>query len=182
MSTKMTKEMEDNIKNYASQIKTMESFVDAVRLNQGQFIGGEGNIALLNMIREVFQNSIDELVKKDSPCTWVSIIYDQRTYTTTVEDNGRGLPFDNIIRIYTDQYTSSNYDKRDGEYASGQHGVGSKVTCALSSLFTAESNILGESRYIEFHDGKPWKHGEKPIPILVIRNIFINYDVHRWTE
>jgi len=161
--SKMTKEMEDNIKNYASQIKTMETFVDAVRLNQGQFIGGEGNIALLNMIREVFQNSIDEMVKKDSPCTWVSLTYDQRTYTTIVEDNGRGIPFNNIIRIYTDQYTSSNYEKKEGEYSSGQHGVGSKVTCALSTIFTVASYILGEARYVEFHDGKPWKDGEKVI-------------------
>lgn len=155
--------MEENIKNYASQIETIDDFVEVVRKMPGMYIGSRGNKGFLNMVREIFQNSVDELEKEASPCTWINVIYDERTHTTTVEDNGRGIPFDAMIRIYTSQHTSSNYTKKEGEFSSGLHGVGSKVTNALSQWFTVESYILGEARRVEFIEGKP-KSEPKVIP------------------
>ena len=71
-----------------------------------------------------------------------------------------------MIRIFQSQHTSSNYEKKKGEYASGLHGVGAKVTNALSSYFKIESynSITGEGRVVEFKDGYPWDKGEKVIP------------------
>lgn len=156
--------MIENIKNYADSIKTIEEFVDAVRQNPGQFIGYLRNKGFINMIREILQNSIDELVKKDSPCTHIKVSYDERNHTVIIEDNGRGLPFGHIIRILTSQNTSSNYIKKEGEFSSGLHGVGSKVTNALSDVFIVDSYILGDARHIEFYDGKPWDKGEVQVP------------------
>lgn len=76
----------------------------------------------------------------------------------------RGIPFDNIIRIFTREHTSSNYTKKEGEFSSGRHGVGSKVTNAVSRFFYVESYILGDARRVEFYDGKPWEKGEVKIP------------------
>lgn len=157
-------DMEQKIKEYAEQIKTLEDFVAAVRKMPGMYIGMIGNRGFLNMIREIFQNSIDELIKKDSPCDYIMLTYDERSHITTVEDNGRGIPFGLMERIYASQHTSSNYEKKPGEYSSGLHGVGAKVTNALAEFFYVESFILGDARRIEFHDGKPWKKGEIKIP------------------
>ena len=135
----------------------------AVRQNPGQYIGYLKNKGHLNMFREIFQNSLDELMKNDSPCTYINVSYDERNHTAIVEDNGRGIPYNNIIRVFTSANTSSNYVKKEGEFSSGLHGVGSKVTNALSSIFTVYSYILGEGRYVEFNDGRPWDKGEVPV-------------------
>lgn len=160
----MSKDMLDNIKNYGNEIRTLKDFVTAVRQNIGMYIGSKGNKGLINMWREILQNSFDEMNKDSSPCDMIWVHYDESTFTLTVEDNGRGIPFNNIIRIFEDQHTSSNYDKKLGEYSSGLHGVGAKVTNALSSKFIVESYVLGEARRVEFTDGYPWDKGEKKIP------------------
>lgn len=155
MTKKEIAEMEANIRNYSNEIKTIEDFVEAVRRTIGQYLGYVGNKGFMNMVREILQNSIDELMKSDSPCNHIKVSYDERNNMVGVLDNGRGLPFPDIIRIFTAQHTSSNYVKKAGEFSSGRHGVGSKVTNAASSTFTAYSYILGEARMVEFIDGKP---------------------------
>ena len=161
---KMTKEMIDNIKNYGDEIVTLKDFITAVRQNVGMYIGSKGNKGYINMAREIIQNSFDELIKVDSPCDCIIISFDERSCTLIVEDNGRGIPFGNIIRIFENQHTSSNYTKKKGNYSSGLHGVGAKVTNALSKKFIVESYILGEARRVEFNDGYPWDKGEAIIP------------------
>jgi len=160
----MSKEMIDNIKNYGSQIETLEDFITAVRKRPGTWLTGIGDPGFIGMIREIVQNALDEINKIDSPCDRVWISYDERTLSVVIEDNGRGIPFDNIIRIFTSEFTSSNYNKKKGDYSSGLNGVGGKVTNALSSKFVVESYILGKARKVEFTDGYPWKKGEVEIP------------------
>lgn len=153
-------QMRENILNYNEQIQTIASFVEAIRKTIGMYAGRRGNRGFKNIIREVFQNSIDEMIKHDSPCNWIRVYYSELDHQVTVEDNGRGIPFDNIIRVFTQQHTSSNYSKKPGEFSSGMNGVGAKVSNALSSKFIVESYVLGEGRRVEFYDGKPWDKGE----------------------
>ncbi len=162
----LTQEQIENIKNYGDEIHTLKDFVEAVRKRPGMYIGPIGNRGFINMVREIFQNSYDELNKDSSPCDSVIISFDERTFTVIIEDNGRGIPFGHIIRIFQNQHTSSNYEKKKGEYSSGHHGVGAKVTNALSKFFKIESynSILGEGRVVEFKDGHPWNKGEVKIP------------------
>lgn len=152
-----------SIQEYAKLIKTIHVFADAVRQNPGQFIGYLRNKGFKNMYREIYQNSIDELIKTSSPCNEVKVFFDERDNSVMIEDNGRGIPYNNIIRIFTEEHTSSNYTKKKGEYSSGLHGVGGKVVNALSSIFTVDSYILGEGRHVEFFNGIPWKEGEQVI-------------------
>lgn len=160
----LSKDMIDNIQNYGDQIRTLKDFVTAVRKRPGMHIGSIGNPGFINMIREILQNALDELNKPSSPCTETSLSFDEKNQMVICEDNGRGIPFDHIIEIFEKEYTSSNYDKKPGEYSSGLHGVGAKVTNALSSKFIIESFILGKARRVEFNEGYPWDQGEKEIP------------------
>ena len=152
----MNRSMVDNIKHYSEQIKTMESYTDAVRETVGQYLGYKGNKGFINMIREIFQNSVDELMKDTSPCDEIWLNYDEKTKSVICIDNGRGIPFNDMIRVFTNPHTSSNYSasKKPGEFSSGRHGVGSKVVNAVSEFFIVESYILGEARKVSFVDGK----------------------------
>lgn len=151
------------INDYGSEIKTLSNFADAVRRTPTQFIGYLGNRGHINMIREILQNSMDEVEKQESPATEIWITYNEDNKQFICLDNGRGLPFKDMIRIFSSEHTSSNYEKKKGEFSSGRHGVGSKATNALSSIFEATSYICGEysitgkpdARYISFQFGKP---------------------------
>ena len=160
----MSDEMIHNIESYANEIVTIEDFVSVVRQNPGYHLGAKGNKGYKNMCREIAQNGFDELDKVASPCTELWITFDERNHGFQVIDNGRGLPHGNIIRIITNPNTSSNYTKKKGEYSSGLHGVGAKVTNAMSSKFIVESYILGKAKRVEFTEGIPWKKGEVDIP------------------
>lgn len=159
VEVKLTDEQIKAINDYGAQIKTLGSFVEAVRKMPGVYIGHKGIHGFVNMFREVFQNSFDELVRVISPCDCIWITYDERTHTVIIEDNGRGIPFSHVIRIFSKEHTSANYNKVPFDYTSGTHGVGAKVTNALSKKFIVESYILGEARRVEFNDGIPWNKG-----------------------
>lgn len=88
----LNEQMINNINNYADQIKTFEKFYEAVRQNPGQYIGYVGNKGFINMVREIFQNSVDEMMKHDSPANYIEMIFDERTHTVVVSDNGELLP------------------------------------------------------------------------------------------
>ena len=161
----LTPEMIQNIEQYGDQIITLDNFVKVVRQNPGYQLGSIGNKGIQNASREVWQNSFDEMDKKDSPCTWVKITFDERTCGFTTEDNGRGIPFGDMLRVFSDPNTSSNYVKKPGEYSSGLHGVGAKVTNAVSRVFIIESyRYTGEGRRLEFYEGYPWDKGEVKVP------------------
>lgn len=162
---KLTKQMIENINSYSDEIITLEDFVEEVRENIGMYIGDKGNTGFINIIREILQNSIDEMLKASSPCQMVILSYDENTRTVIVQDDGRGIPFTDLVRIYTSQHTGSNYNKKKGEYSSGKHGVGAKVTNALAEEMIVKSHILGEGRKIRFCNGHVSKEG-----IEVIKN------------
>ena len=158
---KLSDDMKQNISGYKNEIKTIHSFVDAVRKTVGQYLGYNDTRGHINMIREIGQNAFDEMIKIDSPCHEIWVEYNEKTMWTSVRDTGRGIPHDNMARIFATQHTSSNYVKKPGEYSSGRHGVGSKVTNACSEKFIAESYLYtGEARRIEFNDGHPWSNSK----------------------
>ena len=152
----ITEEQKLAIDNYGQRISTLKDFVAACRKRPGHMIGPLGGPGLLNMIREIFQNAIDQMMEPESPCNWFSLQYDERTLEVIVEDNGMGFPFDDILRIFTKEYTSKNYEKQPFHYSSGLHGVGAKVVNALSTYMCVESyRYDGKAIKIEFQQGYP---------------------------
>ena len=155
-SKKITKELEDKILKYQDKFETMENFVDIVRKMPGMYIGPIGNQGFLNMIREILQNALDEFLRScrgESICTMVYLSYDERTHTVIVEDNGNGIPHKVMVNAYTKSHTSTNYTKVKGQYTSGMHGLGAKVTAALTSKMEVESCILGKGKKLTLIDG-----------------------------
>lgn len=153
----LSKEMMDNIAAYSGEIRTEENFLNAVRLRPGMYIGPRGAAGLLNMGREVWQNAIDQLVYKKSPCDMIWISYDERDNRFIVMDNGLGIPFDDMIRVYTVAHTSKNYKKVEGsgDYSAGLNGIGAKATNALSEMFKVTSYMYtGKAKEVVFRKGK----------------------------
>ena len=167
MTTKhqLSKEQEEIVKSYADKIKTIELFVDSVRKNPGEYLSSIGNEGWMNCVREVFQNSVDEMSRPISFCDMVAITYYEGSHRCVVEDNGRALAPDIINRVFTREHTSTNFEKAKGEYPSGLHGVGSKCVNAVSSRFSVYSYYLGKCYTMEFSEGKPTRKYKNGLPL-----------------
>lgn len=165
MAVELTKEQKLAIENYGDEIKQIEDFQIAIRTRPGMYIGPIGNKGLLNCCREIYQNAIDQIVDPSSPGDWFSFFYDERTLEIVCEDNGRGLPFGNMIKILTEPHVSKNFDRKPGEYPAGMNGVGAKVVNALSTTMIVESyKYDGTAVKVEFHKGFPTTKQPVSIP------------------
>ena len=165
MAVELTKEQKEAIKNYGDEIKQLKDFQTAVRTRPGMYIGPIGNKGFLNCCREIYQNAIDQIVDQSGPGNWFSFYYDERTLEVVCEDNGRGLPFNNMIKILTEAHVSKNFDRKLGEYPAGMNGVGAKVVNALSTTMIVESYLFdGTAAKVEFHKGYPTTKQPVPIP------------------
>lgn len=153
---------DSNIANYIDEFRKYKTFSEAVRHLPGMYIGATGNIGWKACIREIFQNSIDEMIKKESPCNEVTLCFNESDQSASVQDNGRGIPHGHIIDIYTSAHMSTNFEetKKSFEYSSGTHGVGGGVAMALSEDMEIDSTIFGKCHQVKFHRGEPWKKGE----------------------
>ena len=137
--TNLTQEQIEAVNNYSKSIQTLKDHVTAVRTVPAMYISGVSSNGYLSMIREVFQNSIDQIIMKESPANWASFYYDENKLLFRSIDNGLSLPFNDMIRIITTPNTSKNYVKKKGEYSSGRHGSGIKAVNALSEYLIAEA-------------------------------------------
>ena len=151
----------DNIKNYANQITSIDSIIEAIRKLPGMYIGSIGTSGWMTCLREIFQNAVDEAIKEDSPCNYIKVFYSEKDCSCIIEDNGRGIPHGQILKVYNTEHSSSNYNKKPGEYSSGVHGIGAVCAVAFSSIFTVDSYVLGKAKHVEFIEGYPWD--KKPV-------------------
>lgn len=152
----LSSEMIKNIDNYSNSIIHIEGTINQIRTRPGMYIGPLGAAGLLNMFREIFQNSIDQLVDRNSPCDHISILFDERDYKIVISDNGMGIPFDKMVQIYTEGHTGKNLGtKRPYEYSAGTNGIGAKATNALSDYFDVVSyRYDGTAKHVRFERGK----------------------------
>lgn len=136
----ITDEQREAIDSYGDRIVTIEDPVTIIRKRPGMYGGGTDNPGFLTLIREAYQNAIDQVVDPDSPANYIMCTYDERTFEFTVTDNGLGFPFNDMVRMVTEMHTSKNFSaKKKGQYSSGLHGVGIKVVNALSRSCRVES-------------------------------------------
>lgn len=161
LESKVTK-----VKGYGDEIKQITDFVEQVRQTPDVYIGKvHGNTAFLTMVREIFQNSIDEILKGNAFSPNVYVTYDERNHVVTNTDNGRGIPFGKIGIVFGSSHTSSNYNKQAYCYSAGKNGCGASVTNALSNKFIVDSYQLGAGKHVEFVEGHIWDKGEVDVPV-----------------
>ena len=131
----------------ANNIETL-SFLDAVRTRVAMYMGSADNQGVLQCVRELITNSIDEATMGYGDQIIVELDKDNMI---TVTDNARGVPFgiredgsEAMEAIYTLPHTGGKFNEKVYQNVAGMNGIGSKGVALSSSYFQADS----------FRDGK----------------------------
>lgn len=104
--------------------------------------------ALIKIIEEIFQNSIDEYIRTDGKfASNISLSIDETLDGTqiTISDDGRGIPVDKIngqykpLLAWTTLRAGSNFDDST-RIGVGANGLGSVLTNILSTSFVGETS------------------------------------------
>ena len=148
----------------ANDIETL-SFLEAVRSRIAMYMGSADNQGVLQCVRELITNSIDEMTMGYGDEIIVQLGKDN---TVSVLDNARGVPFglredgtEAMEAIYTMPHTGGKFDEKVYQNVAGMNGIGAKGVALSSSWFQA----------ISFRDGKAAE--------LVLRNgIKTRFEIH----
>ena len=128
-----------------------------IRRKPAGFIGTKDVAGQIHMIREIVDNSVDELIlRPEGGIIYIVLFRDQRRgrYQMLISDNGRGIPSASLMEATTVLGASGKTGKNSAYTASGgQFGIGGKVAAALSTRFRIISanyleNVVG-SVYLE---------------------------------
>jgi DNA gyrase subunit B/topoisomerase-4 subunit B len=144
----------------AEQIQVLEG-LEPVRKRPGMYIGGTGKDGYHHLLWEIVDNSIDEAINKHATKVEVTLHKDGKT--ATVDDNGRGIPVENMAKlkksalevIFSTLHSGGKFERGEGYAVSGGlHGVGAAVVNALSSELVATVKRDGERYEMKFSRGE----------------------------
>ena len=141
----------------ANQIQVLEG-LEPVRKRPGMYIGSTGYEGLHHMIKELADNSIDEVIAGFA--TRVDVIL-HADGSVSVVDNGRGIPVakhpktgkSTLETVLTVLHAGGKFGSGGYKVSSGLHGVGSSVVNALSTNLVAEVKRDGFSWTQEYKLG-----------------------------
>lgn len=126
----------------ANSIETL-NFRDAVRTRVAMYMGSADNQGVLQCVREIVTNSIDEATMGYCNRILVDLYEGNRI---TVLDNGRGCPFglrddgiDALEAIYTLPHSGGKFNDKIYQNVGGLNGIGAKGTALSSDKFRAVS-------------------------------------------
>lgn len=141
----------------ANSIETL-SFKDAVRTRVAMYMGSADNQGVLQCVREIITNSIDEATM--GFCNRIVVdLYDGNRIT--VLDNGRGCPFgpredgvDALEAIYTLPHSGGKFNNKIYQNVGGLNGIGAKGTALSSDTFRAVSMRDGKQCELILKEGQ----------------------------
>ena len=127
-----------------ASIKSLD-IIDHIKQRPSAYIEDIGINGQYKSIKEGIDNALDELenIKYSKNNTLsLSIIYNKNNlskYIVSIIDNGRGIPINKVVDVFTKEYTSGKFDTNSYTTSGGLLGIGSKVIYALSDIFNAIS-------------------------------------------
>ena len=140
----------------ANNIETL-SFRDAVRSRVAMYMGSADNQGVLQCVREIITNSIDEMTMGFGDT--IEVLLNENN-SVTVKDNARGVPFglrddgtEAMEAIYTMPHTGGKFNEKVYQNVAGMNGIGSKGVALSSKYFQAISTREGKSAALELRDG-----------------------------
>lgn len=140
----------------ANSIETL-SFRDAIRSRAAMYMGSEDNQGVLQCIREIITNSIDEATMGYGNEIEVTLSKDNRV---TICDNGRGAPFgkredgtEALEAIYTMPHSGGKFSDKVYQNVAGLNGIGAKGTALTSDVFEVWSTRDGQAAYLRLEKG-----------------------------
>ena len=140
----------------AQDIETL-SFRDAIRERVAMYMGSADNQGVLQCVREIITNSIDEATMGYGDLIVVELDKDNKV---TVADYARGVPFgeredgtEAMEAIYTMAHTGGKFNEKIYQNVAGMNGIGSKGVALSSSYFKAVSYRDGKKATLILKEG-----------------------------
>lgn len=140
----------------ADSIQTL-SFRDAIRSRVSMYMGSADNQGVLQCVREIITNSIDEYTMGYGDRIRVTLDKDN---TVAVQDFGRGVPFglredgtDALEAIYTMPHSGGKFNDKTYQNVAGMNGIGAKGVALSSDYFFVRSQRDGKIATLILKDG-----------------------------
>ena len=146
--------------DYSAKDITVLEGLEAVKKRPSMYIGSTGTKGLHHLIYEVVDNSIDEALA--GYCKDIKITIGKDS-VVTVEDNGRGIPVDNVAKygrpaveiVLTMLHAGGKFGGKGYRVSGGLHGVGLSVVNALSKKLSVRVKRGGVEYEQDYEHGKP---------------------------
>lgn len=140
----------------ANDIETLD-FRTAIRTKIAMYLGSADNQGVLQAIREIITNSIDEYTMGYGNEIYVDLYEGNRI---TIADRARGVPFgtredgtDAMEAIFMLPHSGGKFNEKVYQNVAGLNGIGAKGTALSSSYFKAQSFRDGKCATLELKDG-----------------------------
>ena len=140
----------------AQSIETL-SFRDAIRSRVAMYMGSADNMGVLQCLREIITNSIDEATMGFGKRITVDLYQGNRVRNG---DEGRGCPFgkrddgtEALEAIYTMAHSGAKFNDKIFQNVAGMNGIGAKGVALSADEFCVVSYRDGMYAKLELHDG-----------------------------
>ena len=140
----------------AQSIETL-SFRDAIRTRVAMYMGSADNMGVLQCLREIITNSIDEATMGFGKRITVDLYKDNRV---RIGDEGRGCPFgkredgtEALEAIYTMAHSGAKFNDKVFQNVAGMNGIGAKGVALSADEFCVVSYRDGKYARLELRDG-----------------------------
>ena len=140
----------------AQSIETL-SFRDAIRTRVAMYMGSADNMGVLQCLREIITNSIDEATMGFGKRIIVDLYQGNRV---RIGDEGRGCPFgkredgtEALEAIYTMAHSGAKFNDKIFQNVAGMNGIGAKGVALSADEFCVVSYRDGQYAKLELRDG-----------------------------
>ena len=140
----------------AQSIETL-SFRDAIRSRVAMYMGSADNMGVLQCLREIITNSIDEATMGFGKRITVDLYKGNRV---RISDEGCGCPFgkrddgtEALEAIYTMAHSGAKFNDKIFQNVAGMNGIGGKGVALSADEFCVVSYRDGQYARLELRDG-----------------------------